>query len=68
MKNHLSENLDDMDDAEVEEAKRLCRAEGMDAEFIGTKGYPNWAMFTPVARKETRLFLETIAAMQFGRE
>jgi hypothetical protein len=42
-------------------AKERCRENGMDPDFVGTKGYPNWHEFTDEAKAATQKFLDEIA-------
>jgi hypothetical protein len=44
-------------------ARSRCRAEGMDPDFVGEKGYENWRMFTDAARAQTRAFLRATEEM-----
>ena len=40
-----------------ETARDKCLREGMDPDFVGTKGYPNWHMFTQEESERMQAFL-----------
>ena len=43
-----------------EEARARCIEDGLDPDFVGTKGYPNWKEFTPGKRKDVQEFLKVM--------
>ena len=49
-------------------AKERCREAGMDPDFVGTKGYPNWHEFTDEAKAATQKFLAAIEEMMKDRD
>jgi putative sterol carrier protein len=44
-----------------ENAREKCLREGMDPDFVGTKGYPNWKMFTREESERMQAFLAETA-------
>lgn len=44
-----------------EKAREKCALEGMDPDFVGTKGYPNWHMFTQAESDRMQAFLSEMA-------
>lgn len=45
------------DIADEAEARRRCDACGMDPDFVGVKGYPNWKDFTAERRRQIQEFV-----------
>lgn len=58
-----------MNEAEdIAAARSACRAEGMDPDFVGTKGYPNWKNVTRQSSVATRKMIEDCAALFAEKE
>ena len=50
-------DVQNVDPQDEHDARQKAKDEGMDPDFVGNKGYPNWHMFTKAASKQTQDFL-----------